>query len=678
MKIKRLILRNFRQFFDECQIDFSFDDERKVTLIHAENGVGKTTILYAIHWCLYKQGIETSEGEIIPHEAIRRNLSGFESSVTVRLEYDGKDYDVERRYMGGNRTELTMFEKTSTGESKVISPPEVMIDRILPRDLYRFFFFEGESLMKKEEVRTGRANIKPAIKEILGLVNIESAVERLKKFKQKIDSEKNALLREQSSLEEAVKALVILDEKIEANTRDLAAAQDERARAAKAEEDAIQKIMDSNHLEAKSIEDRIKSKNQILIRIKNEYTSLENSSKTLIGAYGHHIYSNRVACDGGAYIEEQRRVGRIPAQYSEKLIEDLIEHEECICGRSLVPGSKEYDAVLSRKETATTTELSDRVDEARSYSSFSSARSKEFLERYRTIHEKMHALDVEIEKINSEIRALSMRRDAIDDSDVAMLNEQRKTASKVKSDAQDRVDRLQRLLDMDKASRRDQSKIVDKNASSDPRIQRLSRYSNFVHALIKRGQDRIAEHEALAKQDVFESVNHVFENLSRKPYRVEMDDDFNVRVVTHVGTTAKISSGENVLLNISFVSSLINFCRKRTDLPSSFLSEGTVAPFVIDAPFGHLDPSYMKVVSEFLLSQGEQLGLMLSKTQWTRDVDDILRPYIGDEYVLVNKNFQDNEMGVRPSDEITISGKTYYMTLYGADGHYTEVEPVYT
>ncbi|WP_410172373.1 AAA family ATPase, partial [Enterobacter bugandensis] len=54
MKIKRIKLVNFRQFYGNNNIiEFSTDSTYNVTLIHAENGVGKTTILNSILWCFY-------------------------------------------------------------------------------------------------------------------------------------------------------------------------------------------------------------------------------------------------------------------------------------------------------------------------------------------------------------------------------------------------------------------------------------------------------------------------------------------------------------------------------------------------------------------------------------------------------------------------------------------------
>ena len=51
MWIEQISLKDFRCFFGEHAIEFSQDPTKNVTLIHAENGVGKTTLLNALLWC---------------------------------------------------------------------------------------------------------------------------------------------------------------------------------------------------------------------------------------------------------------------------------------------------------------------------------------------------------------------------------------------------------------------------------------------------------------------------------------------------------------------------------------------------------------------------------------------------------------------------------------------------
>ena len=64
MILERLVLDNFRQFKGRQEIVFSDLKERNVTIVHAENGFGKTTILKALLWALYgRDGLMGADGK---------------------------------------------------------------------------------------------------------------------------------------------------------------------------------------------------------------------------------------------------------------------------------------------------------------------------------------------------------------------------------------------------------------------------------------------------------------------------------------------------------------------------------------------------------------------------------------------------------------------------------------
>ena len=53
MILEKMILENFRVFEGTQEIVFSNDPIKNVTIIHAENGFGKTTFLTSLVWCIY-------------------------------------------------------------------------------------------------------------------------------------------------------------------------------------------------------------------------------------------------------------------------------------------------------------------------------------------------------------------------------------------------------------------------------------------------------------------------------------------------------------------------------------------------------------------------------------------------------------------------------------------------
>ena len=81
-------MTNFRQFYNKAEIIFSTNKEKNITLIHGENGVGKTTILNSILWCLYGKLTSDFERpqELVSLQAVKE---GIKSCKKEQIQYGG-------------------------------------------------------------------------------------------------------------------------------------------------------------------------------------------------------------------------------------------------------------------------------------------------------------------------------------------------------------------------------------------------------------------------------------------------------------------------------------------------------------------------------------------------------------------------------------------------------------
>ena len=55
MKIESITLHNFRQYIGTQTIEFSTDENKRVTVLVGDNTSGKTTLIRAFEWCLYRK-----------------------------------------------------------------------------------------------------------------------------------------------------------------------------------------------------------------------------------------------------------------------------------------------------------------------------------------------------------------------------------------------------------------------------------------------------------------------------------------------------------------------------------------------------------------------------------------------------------------------------------------------
>src|SRR4051812_40482268 len=111
-----------------------------------------------------------------------------------------------------------------------------------------------------------------------------------------------------------------------------------------------------------------------------------------------------------------------------------------------------------------------------------------------------------------------------------------------------------------------------------------------------------------------DEVNAILEVVAHKDFRCRISDSFAIEMILNERATAK-SGGENQLLSLAFIASLVRFAAERIDADDLVLKPGTMAPLVLDAPLGQLDPSYQESVAEFLPKLAHQVVLLVSGSQ---------------------------------------------------------------
>ncbi len=145
MILEEIRLTNFRCFYGSAIIRFSDDHRKNVTIIYAENGVGKTTLLNALLWCFYGEttaGFEKQE-DILNYDAKKAGRS--QASVEVLFGHNDCRY-IAKRFSNTNRHSGRQFlvARIDEGSEINIDPPETFINTVIPREMASHFLFEGE------------------------------------------------------------------------------------------------------------------------------------------------------------------------------------------------------------------------------------------------------------------------------------------------------------------------------------------------------------------------------------------------------------------------------------------------------------------------------------------------------------------------------------------------------
>ena len=223
MIFKKIILKNFGPFYSDQIIYVSTKDDKNVTFIHAQNYVGKTSILRAIIWCLYGEVIPGDDGskvEILNDQAKEEN--DFETLVSIEFIHDKKNYKFERKAvqkkLSSSRveTENTFigFEIDQYGHhtsDSFLSEPQNVINFFAPVELSKFFFLKGEN----SPLNSTGIDLRDSIKEILGFNVLDQANKDLTYIANSIrkDASKSIDNQEIRNLKELITGFEISEEK---------------------------------------------------------------------------------------------------------------------------------------------------------------------------------------------------------------------------------------------------------------------------------------------------------------------------------------------------------------------------------------------------------------------------------------------------------------------------------
>ena len=194
MLIESITVENFLPFQGKQTVEFSTDSNRNVTLIMGNNGSGKTSLAQAFEWCLY--GLAPKESTSVINAFVRDHISSgsyMYASVEIVLVKDSVTYTITRRQKYSRR-ESGLMDKPGQqefgisykegGQTRQVATTDLSptINRLLAHQLSHYFFFDGEHVknMRTELERGKSSDFANAVKSIIGLQPIASALQHLK------------------------------------------------------------------------------------------------------------------------------------------------------------------------------------------------------------------------------------------------------------------------------------------------------------------------------------------------------------------------------------------------------------------------------------------------------------------------------------------------------------------
>lgn len=672
MQLHYIKLKNFRQFYGEQIIEFATKDGRNLTVIHAENGVGKTTVLNALLWTFYETTTARFEHEDEILNFVAEKEGATTASVSIRFEHEGEDYTVHRTWKsdGGRATTKLIAQKVEGGVSKTIEAAETFIASVVPPEMARYFFFDGEHA----EAFAGQRNQKvvaKAVKAMLGCEVADTAIADLKALALDFSREagnipgNEALERLNLERSRAEQTIIFNESQIESLKREV-----------EAWEGQLEKVEEylrgaEGAKETQAARDAAAGE---LRTIRADVLGAESEVLKWLGTRAINLIARKVSRDTLTFVDEASLRGKIPEPYNEEFVKGLLKSEKCCCDRCLKPGSVEYGAVLALLKKASNAEVLNHVVRARSrvtqFKEASADAAKNLQDaqtRVGRLHERRMAIEQRLAALDKKMAEVKSAE--IAERELARLELKRKIAQGNRDigTSEEKLASAQRTLD-------EHERTLEKLVSQNARAQAFLARRDLARAAQERLVTLLAEYERSAREMIERSINKVLTTVARRDYRFEFGDDFSMRLLYPDGKPVPRSGGENQLVSLAFTSALIEYSRLRAGASGGILIPGTIAPLVLDSPFGQLDTQYRASTASFVPNMAGQVILLVSSSQGDPVVMEALEDFVGAEYLLVSENSGDR--GEKPTDTIVLRGREHSASLFNQERTLTRVEKV--
>ncbi|MEI9850115.1 MAG: AAA family ATPase [Sphingomonas sp.] len=464
MLLEEITLKDFRCFYGEQVIKFAADPEQNVTLIHAENGVGKTTILNAMLWCFYGTTTPRFERreELVNHDAIR---AGRESCfVEVLFEHNDKRYRA-RRYAGRGLHSDRIFSimRIDEGHSFSIDNPDSFINTVIPKTMAGHFLFDGEhaEVFMGEE---NRAGIRRAVQDILGCNLIDTAIEDLEEasahYRRQMPKAKAS-----ASIEAIADEIEAISKRIVADREALETLQGKAGSTAQQIADIEEKLR--NSAAAKELQASRDLANGQLQKAKRRTIEAHDEVLKWLGDNGRFLVSTRLTEKTLDHLETQETKGKIPSPYNEEFVQDLLELGDCICGTKLAPGSPQYEKVASLLQKAANHTMRSRLTGVRATLSQLKNERAKAPARLDAANKRLAEARDDISTIEAKLGEISEKLGGIDFDEIAQRERRRNELRGELASLNQRIGALESNIRNSEASKETKERDLKKLAEND-------------------------------------------------------------------------------------------------------------------------------------------------------------------------------------------------------------------
>lgn len=646
MLLESIKLENFRQFRNEY-IEFAQgSDGKNVTIIIGDNGTGKTTFAQAFFWCMYGE-TEFSDKNMLNKLVAAEMKPGQESKVqvTLKLTHGNVSYTLMREqtyrkdYSNRIKGDNTVFDiaiKDANGNTSYVKKTlcEGEVKSILPKELSRYFFFDGERIEKmSKDISTGKkaTDFAEAVKGLLGLNAMFSAIQH---FNPRI---KNSVINSYESSYSAGS-----NTKIQEYTRTIEHCKEEIARIDARLEELENQIEQATSRKAEKVEEikqyaegeeLQRQKEKLLQRIETVKASRSTVIKEISRSFNANMssfFSASLILRSLNFLSSKDFAGKdIPFMHA-KTIEYLLKQKVCICGTHLDEGSVPYNKVKELIDFLPPQSISTTISD---FKKESKRRANSRQDLFSDVRDKLAVIskqDEDLIELNDDLHAIEGKLSGGDvRGKVRAINSEIQLCDQTIKKSQTERDQLlikkggfEKEAGRADTERRNLTLLDDKN-------KKIEIYKAYAERIYKELQAVYVSSEAEIRRKLETTINEIFKTIYEGGLSLTIDEKYHISVYADdYDGDVETSTAQSISVIFAFITGIIKMARENrnaTDEDAKLLSSEPY-PLVMDAPLSAFDKRRIKTVCESLPNTAEQVIIFIKDTD-----GELAEEYMGDK-----------------------------------------------
>lgn len=612
LRLQRLEVEGFGPFADQQVLEFPSGPG--VTVVYGENMRGKTSLLNAIRYAFFGTVLGRGSRERRLHTISNRDLASdgrYGFTVSLTFDYNGIEYELFRECrprvrVPRNDDDYTQDVILRRGNT-TLGPQEreKALQQIFPKEISRFFLFDGELLQEYEELiinesEAGRG-ISEAIERILGVPIIKRGRIHLTQMSEEADK----VAAKEASKRQETKALGTA---LQQATEQKAAHQEEVARSQhrlselNAQKLEFEQFLHSKEKYSSILQERDEASARLDQAIKDEKSARAELQRAMGEGWRTLLREPVRMARAAAQAEAKREFEAFVMSLRAKAIENgHCETCDQDVTKSVAIRLKETLPNTPQKETVSAGGVSASISRLVDLDKFKEADNTG---EVRQLWKRLRDLELEQVSLRSHISDLN---GALADSDLDTLRRSRASYSEVI----EKILVVKRAIEEGsrKADDMDQNiqrlkKRLESSGTSDLRATQLR--ANILRDSSKVFSAAVERYKAILRTRVETTASNLFLSMTTEKQdfaKLTINESYGLTIRHRDGRAEEArSAGAEHIVALALMGALQQNAPLR-------------GPIVMDSPFGRLDENHTANVIQTLPNMADQVVLLVYEAE---------------------------------------------------------------